>query len=296
MTNRLQNQKRNRSEHFWIHAFLLLMAALFLLPVLLVVSASLTDERTLSRSGYSLIPVNFSLEAYRYIFADPTQMVRAYGVTALVSVVGSLLSLVVMAMLAYPLSRRDFQPRTVLSFVVFFTLLFNGGLVASYVINTRYLGLSDSLAALVLPYLVVPFYVLLLRTYFASLPGEILEAARIDGASEWTTFIRIVLPLSTPALATVGLFSLLLYWNDYFLGLLYLNSREQFPLQLLLFNILNNISFLANSSTAQTSAVAVPTESVRMAMAVLATGPIGVVFLYLQRYFVQGVTLGSLKG
>jgi len=293
--------RRNRSiplppAHYAIHALLILVSLLFLFPLLLVISASLSSESSLLEQGYSLIPRAFSTEAYRYLLRDPSQLLRAYAVSGFVATVGSALSLLIMALLGYALSRPEFKFRGVVSFVVFFTLLFNGGLVASYILNTRYLGLSDSLLALILPYLVVPFYVLLLRTFFAALPSEIIEAARIDGAGEWRIFFAIVLPLSTPALATVGLFSLLLYWNDYFLGLLYLSDPGKYPLQLLLFNILNNIEFLNKLPTSQAATVIPPTQTVRMAMAVLATGPAAFAFLMLQRYFVRGLTVGSVKG
>jgi putative aldouronate transport system permease protein len=275
---------------------LFVISVIFILPMLLVISASLTEESALVQNGYSLLPSVFSNEAYRYLFADPTQLLSAYGVSVLVAGIGSVSSLLVMAMLAYPLSRREFRYAKPLSFVVFFTMLLNGGIVASYIINTRYFGLSDSLLALILPYMVVPYYVMLLRTYFAGLPPEIVEAARIDGAGEWRIFFRIVMPLSTPALATVGLFTMLLYWNDYFLGLLYIGTPQKYPLQLLLFNILNNIEFLSKLQTSQAVMVVPPTQGVRMAMAVLATGPVAFAFLFLQRYFVRGLTLGSLKG
>jgi len=296
IANKKTKQAAVPLAHYAIHAVLLCISLLYIFPMVLVVSVSLTDEAALSRNGYTLLPSVFSTEAYRYLFADPTQLLRGYGVSILVAVIGSLCSLLVMALLAYPLSRKEFRYAKSLSFIVFFTMLFNGGIVASYIFNTRFLGLSDSILALILPYLVVPFYVLLLRTYFAGLPSEIIEAARIDGAGEWRIFFRIVIPLSTPALATVGLFSLLLYWNDYFLGLLYLSTPEKFPLQLLLFNILNNIEFLSKLQDSLSKTVVPPTQTVRMAMAVLATGPVAFAFLFLQRYFVRGLTLGSLKG
>ncbi len=281
-----------------LHGFLFVVSLCFLLPLLLIVAASFTNDRSISRYGYQFIPTVFSLEAYNYILRDPTQILRSYGVSIGVSAIGASLSLLIMALLGYALSRVEFRYRQALSFMVFFTMLFNGGIVASYILNTRYLGLSDGFPVLILPYLVVPFYVLLLRTYFSSLPNEILEAARIDGASEWRIFFSIALPLSLPALATVGLLMLLVYWNDYFLGLLYLKSPEKYPLQLLMFNILNNINFLTSNQQAssQLGAVDVPTQSVRMAMAVLATGPMAFAFLILQRYFVRGLTLGSVKG
>ncbi len=296
IVGRQEKQKRMPLTHYFIHLGLIITSLIFIVPMVLVVSASLTDENALLTNGYTLLPSVFSTTAYQYLLNDPQQLLRAYGVSILVAVLGSLLSLLVMALLAYPLSRKEFRYSKLLSFLVFFTMLFNGGIVASYIMLTRYYGLADSYLALILPYLVVPFYVLLLRTYFSGIPSEIIEAARIDGASEWMIFFRFVIPLSTPALATVGLFSLLLYWNDYFLGLMYLSTSGKYPLQLLLFNILNNIEFLAKSQNTLVTTIIPPTQTVRMAMAVLATGPIAFAFLFLQRYFVRGLTLGSLKG
>jgi putative aldouronate transport system permease protein len=286
------------NSHRLMHLGMMLLSLLWILPMLVVISASLTDEKALAQHGFGLIPSVFSLAAYQFLLRDPSQLLQAYGVSLLVTFFGALTGLLVMSLLAYPLSRQEFRYRNPISFMVFFTMLFNGGLVASYIINTRYLGLTDSILALILPSLVIAFNVLLLRTYFASLPTEIIEAARIDGASEWLIFFRIVLPLSTPALATVGLFLVLMFWNDYFLALIYINSSEKQPLQLLLFNILNNVEVVQRlqSQGAQQINAEFPTQSVRMAMAVLATGPIAFAFLYLQRFFVQGLTVGSLKG
>ena len=277
-----------------IHVVLASLSILFLLPLVLVISASLSDENAIGKFGYTLLPQQFSTFAYHYILQDPSQIVQAYGISILVTGVGSGLSLLVMSLLAYPLSRRDFGLRRPLSFYVFFTMLFNGGLVPFYILVTQYLHLQDNLLALILPYLVVPWFVLLLRTYFASLPPELIEAAKIDGAGEWRIFFRVVAPLSTPALATVGLFSMLLYWNDWWLGLLFINDTHLVPLQYLLYKLMTNISTLAANS--QTTGVAIPAQSVRMAMAVLAIGPIAFAFLFVQRYFIRGITLGGLKG
>lgn len=285
---------RERRGRFAIHVVLLLLSVAFLLPLILVISASLSDEGAISTYGYTLIPRRLSLFAYQYILQSPDQVLRAYGVSLVVTVVGSGLSLLVMALLAYALARRDFALRKPFSFYVFFTMIFNGGLVPFYILVTHYLHLQDTLLALILPFVVVPWFVLLLRTYFAGLPHELIEAAKIDGAGEWRIFFQIVAPLSTPALATVGLFSMLLYWNDWFLGLLFINNPHLFPLQYLLYQLLTNIDFLA--SNPQTVGAAIPAQSVRMAMAVLAIGPIAFAFLFLQRFFIRGITLGGLKG
>ena len=189
-----------------VHAILIVLSLLFVLPLVIVVSGSLSSEKDISLYGYSLIPQHISLAAYQFLFQDPSQILDAYGVSIFVIGVGSAISLLVMSLLGYVISRRDFKYRRALSFFSLFPLLFNGGLVPIYLIMTQLLHVQDTLLAYILPYLVLPFYVLLLRTYFMGLPTELIEAAKLDGASEWPIFFQVVVPLSTPALATVGLF------------------------------------------------------------------------------------------
>lgn len=277
-----------------IHGLLSLIGLTCLIPMILVISVSLSDEKALVEQGYQLLPVGFTTAAYTYILQQPGQMLQAYGVTAFVTIVGTSVGLLVSSMLAWPLARRDFRLRGALSFYVFFTLLFSGGMVPFYILVTRYLGLKDNILALILPYLVSAWYVLILRTSFAQLPTELLDAARIDGAGEWRIFFRIVLPLSKPVLATIGLFYVLRYWNDWFLALLFINHAVLYPLQYLLYVLMRNISFLA--SNPQTTGVPIPTQSARMALAVLAFGPALFTFLMLQKYFVRGITIGGIKG
>ena len=262
--------------------------------MVLVISVSLSDEKQLALEGYSLLPVGFTVSAYEYILQQPGQILQAYGVTILVTLSGTLVGLLLSSLLAYALSRKDYKLRGVLSFYVFFTLLFNGGMVPFYILVTRYLGLKDNLLALILPYLVTAWYVLILRTSFAQLPTELLDAARIDGAGEWRIFFQIVLPLSKPVLATIGLFLILRYWNDWFLALLFIDRSVLYPLQYLLYTLMANINFLA--SNPQTTGIPIPVQSARMAMAVLAFGPALFAFLMLQKYFVRGITVGGLKG
>ncbi len=281
-----------------LHAVMLAITVLFLIPLLVVVSASFTDEVALTRNGYGLWPSQFSLDAYNYILLDPSQILRSYGVTTAVTVIGTVLGLFIMSMLAYVLSRHDFTWRRPLAFFVFFTMLFNGGLVPTYILVTQYLKLRDTLWVLFLPYLVVPWFVFLLRTYFLTLPKEFVESAKIDGANEWQIYLNIIIPLSTPALATVGLFCILMFWNDWWLALLYINEPRLYPLQYLLFAILRNAEFLSANSAASAmlTSVKVPLQTIRMAMAVIAIGPVAIAFLALQRYFVRGITLGGIKG
>ena len=276
------------------HAVLAVICLACLIPMVLVVSISVSDEIEIARNGYRLLPQGFNVFAYQYILQQPGQILRSYGVTFLVTLSGTAVGLLVSSLLAWPLARRDFTLRRPLSFYVFFTLLFNGGMVPFYILVTRYLGLKDSVLALILPYLVTAWFVLILRTSFAQLPEEILDAARIDGSGEWRLFFQIVAPLSKPVLATISLFYILRYWNDWFLALLFIDDSTLYPLQYLLYVLMRNIQFLA--SNPQTTGMPIPTQSSRMAMAVLAFGPALFTFLMLQKYFVRGITIGGLKG
>lgn len=280
--------------HALIHAFMIVVCAACVLPLILIVVASVTDEQALVQHGFQLFPSKLSLYAYQFLLGDPQQILRAYTISVFITFVGSALSLLLMALLGYAMARKNFALRRPISFFVFFPLLFNAGLVPFYILMTRTLGLKDNLLALLLPPLVLPFLTLLLRTYFASLPFELVEAAKLDGASEWRIFFQIIVPLSTPALATVGLFSLLFYWNDLYLSLLFINDPRLFNLQYLLFKIISNLNILSDAFSQ--SSVKPPLQSVRMAMAVLAMGPVLFAFLFVQQYFVRGITLGSLKG
>jgi putative aldouronate transport system permease protein len=293
-TARVRPRTRRVASRALIHLVLICVCAACLLPLVLIVSASFTEENALIDNGYRIIPSKFSLGAYQYLLRDPSQIAHAYLISGFVTIVGSATSLLLMALLGYALSRRDFALRKPLTWFVFFPLLFNAGLVPFYILMSRTLGLKDNLLALILPPLVLPFYVLLLRTFFQALPMELLEAARLDGASEWRIFFRIVVPLSTPALATVGLFSILFYWNDLYLSLLFINNPRLYNLQYLLYKIIANLSVLEDA--AMQSGITAPLQSVRMAMAVLAMGPVLVSFLFVQQYFVRGITLGSVKG
>lgn len=292
---RTMPRKRHfEAMHLAVNLAFMLLSTAFLFPLLLVISASFSDEGAIAKYGFTLIPMKFSAFAYQFILRDPSQIFQSYGISIFITVVGSAFSLLIMSMLAYPLSRRDFPWRKSLSFYVFFTLLFNAGVVPFYIFVTVYLHLQNTLQVLILPYLVVPWFVLLLRTYFAGLPRDLIEAAKLDGAGEWRIFFRLILPLSTPALATVGLFSMLMFWNDWWLSLLFIDDQQLFPLQYLLYKLVTNVDAIAANS--QLFGIAVPAQTVRMAMAVLAIGPVGIAFVFVQRYFIRGITLGGLKG
>jgi len=280
----------------FINIFLFVISICCIIPFLIVVSSSLTDEQSIIENGYSIFPRAFTTLAYKYILADPTQIAQAYGVTVFITVVGTVLSLAISSSLAYVLSRKDFPHRGKISLFLFFTMLFNGGLVPSYILVAQVLHLKDSIAALILPYLIVPFYVLLLRTYFSDIPFSLVESAKIEGAGEFTVLFKIILPLSLPAMATVGLFILLQYWNDWWLALLYIESSNKNPLQYMLYLIMQNLNAIRVSPMKGDIINVLPGENARMAMAVLAIGPIIFAFMFVQKYFVSGLTVGAVKG
>jgi putative aldouronate transport system permease protein len=302
-TQILREQKRQDTDRllhfisrFSVHGVLILLSLACLIPLLLIVSASFTDEITLTREGYQLLPAQFSTVAYETIFRNPTVILRAYFITVFITIVGTVLALALMTPLAYALSRQEFVLRKPLSFFVFFTMLFNGGIVPYYILMTQVLRVQDTLTALLLPYLVVAFYVLILRTYFAGLPTELLDAARVDGAGEFRIFISIALPLAKPALAMIALFTALNYWNDWTTALYFIRNDELYPLQYLLYIIQSNAEAMKLQSAVGTINMGdAPTQTARMAMAVLATGPAAIFFLFFQRYLIRGVTLGAFR-
>ena len=275
--------------------------ALALLPILLIVIASFTDEGTLLRNGYSYLPRKVSLDAYVYMVKQGMVILRSYGVAFVVTLIGTVLSVLLTAMLAYPISRKSFKYRNVLAFFVFFTMLFNGGIVPAYIMWTKFFHIKNTLAALIVPnYLVSAFNVILVKNYYSnSIPESLVEAAKIDGASEYRIFFRIILPLAVPAIMTIALFTGLCYWNDWTNGLYYITNEKLFSIQLLLMKIMNNIQALKTNSSASligTGAVALPGTSIRMAMAVVGILPIIIIYPFMQKYLIRGVVVGAVKG
>jgi putative aldouronate transport system permease protein len=287
------HRAQTRATQAVIHAVMILVAAAMLLPFVLVLAASLTPNRELLLQGYKLLPDHLSVDSYSFMLRSPASLLRAYGVTLFVTLAGTTLGMLVMSMTGYALSRILGRTRRALTLFVLVPILFSGGLIPFYLVMTQMYRLNNSLLALIIPYLVSPFYLLLLRSYFNQLPHEIIESAKIDGAGEARIFFQIAVPLSTPALATIGLFTLLGYWNDYWLALLFIRDSKLIPLQYLLFQMMNSVRVFELSPAVAT--ISPPTEALRMAMAVVAAGPAIFVSLLLGRYFVRGITLGALK-
>lgn len=284
-----------------LHLLFIAYVAVTLIPLLLVLAVSITDEKVLTLNGYSLFPEKVSFDAYTFLFNDASVILNSYMVTILVTVIGTSLGLLFTTLLAYPLSRKDFPFRTGLSFYIALTMLFNGGLVPWYLVYTNLLGINDSLIALIVPNLLMSaFNVFIVRTFFTTtIPPELIECAQIDGAGEFRIFFQIILRLSLPVMATIGLFTILAYWNDWWNSLIFISDRDKYTLQYLLNKILMDINVILNSpgNSSQSQLLAlIPTETVRMAMAVIGTGPILVAYPFLQKYIVQGMTIGAVKG
>ena len=274
-----------------------LMAIICLIPFILLISGSFTAEQWIRFHGYGLIPGEFSTEAYNIIFKTPQRVVRAYGVSIFITAVGTGLGLLLTAMTAYVISRKDFKYRNVFSFFFYFTTLFSGGMVSTYIFYIQYLHLKDSLLALILPMMFNVFYLLIMRTFVNTIPHALVESAKIDGAGEWRIFFTIILPLLKAGLATIGLFLALGYWNDWYNAMLYMNTETKYPLQYMLYAIQQQTQALAAiASQAGIQVANLPSSSLKLAMAVVATGPIVIVYPFVQKYFVAGITIGSVKG
>lgn len=284
-----------------LHIFFVLVSLCFVLPLLLVVSASFTSESYLTNSGFSLIPQGFTTQAYQLAFQNPKQMISAYGVTIAESVLGTVVSMVVAGMAAYPLSRSNFRFKKPVTAIIFFTMLFSAGMIPSYITLTRYYHLGNTFWIYILPGLTGGAWnTMVYRTFFKTLPESLFEAARIDGAKELFIFFRIVIPLSTPVFASLAFMTLVGKWNDYTTSMIYIRDAKLYTLQYLLQRILKEAQYLKSLMTEQNISIDVsdqmPSESLKYAMCVIAAGPMLLVFPFFQKYFSQGLTIGAVKG
>jgi putative aldouronate transport system permease protein len=284
------------------HLVMLVLALMCLIPLLLVVSISFSAEESIRVYGYQLIPKIISVEGYGYLFRERETMLRTLWMSVVVTGIGTALGVILNSLMGYVLSRREYKLHNFFTWYVFIPMIFSGGLVSSYFIISQFLGLSDTMWALILPIAVSSFNIILCKTFFrTTIPDSIIESAVIDGASQLKIYFRIILPLSLPVLATIGLFLSFAYWNDWFLAMLYIDNPRLFTLQAYLNRLLGDINFLAQNaqmlgvSVAQIMA-SMPREAARMAMVVVAVLPIACAYPFFQRYFISGLTVGSVKG
>lgn len=283
------------------YLFLGVVALFCLIPFIMILSGSFSSEEAIIQNGFSFLPQDFSLESYRTVFQDPIVVIRAYATTIGLTVVGTFIGLLMQTMTAYVLSRKDFEWRNKFSLFFYFTTLFSGGLVPYFILISQQLNLHDSYLALLLPLIFSVYNLLIMKSYIMGIPDSLIEAAKMDGCGEFRTLFKVVLPLIKPALATVGLFIALAYWNDWYNAMLYINTESKYPLQYFLYQRVNNIEaykkLLSNAAASSiASSVNLPTETLKMALTIVVTGPIILAYPFVQKYFVQGITLGSVKG
>jgi putative aldouronate transport system permease protein len=290
----------SRPANIVLNVLMVICCVLTLFPVYVIVISSITSEASLTANGYKLWPEEFSALAYTFLFSKGSIVVTAYRNTIISTVAGTLLSVLMVGLYAYPLSRDNFKFKGFFTFYAFFTMLFGGGLVSYYMVMRQILQIQNTLWALFLPSAFSPFWVIVMRTFYkTNVPDEVIEAARIDGASEWRTFFQVVVPLATPGLATVALFSAIGIWNNFFNCLLLVDEAQYYSLQYTIYTTLNSIRFLLENADKMAGLVNVsdlPSQTFRMAMAVVTVGPIIFAYPFFQRYFVRGLTIGAVKG
>ena len=272
-----------------------LLAFVCFVPFWLIVSASFTDNSAILLYGYRFLPTVWSTDAYAYLFASPKTVLNAYKVSIIVTVIGTFISILLVTMAGYVLNRKDVKYRNKICFYIYFTALFSGGLIPTYLLYINILNLRNNLWALIFSGLLSPFNIILMRNFMKSIPDALIEAARIDGAGDFKIFYAIVLPLSGAGIATITLFVALAYWNNWYTAMLYMTKPSLYPLQYYLYNIITAAQ-TAQATSAEGITMAFPGESIKMAMAIVATGPILLVYPFVQKYFVKGLTIGAVKG
>lgn len=291
--------KLNRTEPIIVVFYVLvaLVAFLCFVPFWLIVIGSLSKESDILAYGYSLWPKNWSFSAYEMVFNIPQRIMQAYKVSITITCVGTLISLFFSSMTAYVLMRKDFIYRNTVAMFLYFPSIFSAGMLPSYLLVVKYLGLKDNIWALILPGMISAWNIFLLRNFMSDIPDSISESAKLDGANDFQIFLKFYLPLSKAGLATIGLFTALGYWNSWSGAMLYINKQRLFPLQYLLYSMLSNVQGLKElASSAGVALPDLPSETYKMAMAVVTTGPILLLYPFVQRYFVKGITVGSVKG
>lgn len=290
--------KKSKKGQVVLHVFFILLILAYIIPFLTVISVSFTDEQSLIVDGYGLIPKKFSMKAYEMVFSDPTQLLYSYRTTIVFTAAATCLAVLVMGVMAYPLSRPNYRHRGFVSKYVLFTMLFNAGMVPNYLLIVKYLHLNNTIWVYILPGLVGAYNLIVIRTNYRSLPGELIESAKLDGAGEWRICFQIVMPLCKPVLASIGFLFLVNKWNDWMTSMLYITDPKLYSLQYMLQRILNEAAYLKQMAEAGTlmGGEVFPTESFRYAMALVAAGPVLCIFPFFQKYFTKGMTIGSVKG
>lgn len=292
-------KKQEEKTNIFVHLFFVLYGLLCIVPFMMVVSASFSSESDLSKYGFRPLPINVDFTAYAYLFENPDTIINAYVVTIFITLVGTFLGVLMMSLSGYALSRDNFRWKKAVTWFFFFPTLFSGGMVAQYIINTKVLGLTDSIWALILPSLANVFHIIMFRTFFKDLPEGLFDAAKLDGAGEWRIYSSIALRLSTPVVATIAFLNAMAKWNEWHNAMLYIRSETKYPLQYLLQRMMMSIDALLRAMEkvpTQFAMADLPGENLRMALLVVCIGPMMLVFPFFQKYFSKGMTVGGIKG
>lgn len=295
----MKKKKKISISKIVLNGILLLMSFGYIVPILLMLAISFSSEQSVRDFGYMLIPKQFSLDAYSQVFKNPTRIINAYKITILYTVLATALSVVIQTLMAYPLSRSNYNKKKFLTVFLMITMFFSGGLVPSYILNTQYLHIGNTFWIYIFPGLVSAWNVILFKTFFKGLPEELVEAAKLDGASEFLVYRIIIMPLSTPIIACIAFTTALAKWNDWNTSLLYIRDNNLYSLQYLLQRIINESDYIKNMQGTDASALVgteLPAETMKYAVAILAAGPMMVVFPFFQKYFAKGLVVGSVKG
>ncbi len=302
--NKLRKEKElnqiKKSTNVFFNIIFIILSALCIFPIVFVFSISISSETSIQKNGYQLIPQELSAAAYQFLWNERGTILHATFISILVTALGIILSVLLTTTMGYVVSRNTYKLKSFYTWVIFIPMIFNGGMLAGYVVNTNILHLRNSIWALILPLAVSPFNIVICKTFFkTTIPDSIVESAKIDGAGQLRIFAQIILPISKPIIATIALFAAFGYWNDWFNALLYISNDKLIPLQYLLMKVQNNLQFLTQNAGAGSQIAgglaALPGESARMAIVIISTLPIAISYPFFQRYFVKGLTIGGVK-
>lgn len=295
--NQIKLGKDERLFNIIAYTSLTVFSILCLIPFWIIIAGSLTSEDYINKYGFSFLIGQFSLESYKYLLSAVHDILNAYGVTTFVTVAGTVVGVFITAMTGYALQRKTFKYRNGFSFFFFFTTLFSGGLIPWYILCSQYLHFKDNIISLILPNLIVVWNILLMKGFLAGIPESLIEAAHIDGAGDFKIFMKVIIPLSKPAIATISLFTALTYWNDWYNSMLFISDSKLYMLQFYLYKLINSAQGLQMAANKAGVNIAVPPiASSKMALTLVVIGPIIFLYPFVQKYFVKGLTLGAVKG
>lgn len=292
----IKHNWKDKLFQFLAVIFITFIAVVCVVPFLLILSGSLSSESAIAVNGYSILPRGFTLDAYRTVLHLGNKIPRAYLVTIFITLVGTSLGLLFTSMSGFVLSRQDFKHRNTAAFFIYFTTLFSAGVIPSYLVNVNILHLNNNILILILPSILNPFNIFLFRNFLKSVPDALMESARIDGAGDFTIYLRVMMPLAKPAIATIGLFLALAYWNEWYRCNLYIKDADMYTLQYLLYNMLQNVEKMFSEEGLATIGIQMPSETMKLATAMLATGPVLIFYPFVQKYFTGGLIVGGVKG